>query len=530
MKNLTQHFKVLGLEPGTSEAEIERSYRKLAKIWHPKNFLDDPRRRHEAEKKIKALNIAHDTLIAYFNRQGQVFQHQSNHSPSQPDPIDLLNREITAKACFEQGGRWLREGNYKEAIGCFSQAIRLNPNYLDAYRARAFSLEQLGYLNRANDDFNKVAALKQKAKRPPSKNSAPTFQAPEQPEAAAKITSTYPEQTLKQPEAISPIHAASQPPITFPLKSLWECAHTFIGHTEVVTSVALSRDGRMLVSGSFDKTVKLWSVNSGQLLSTVTGHSREVNCVAFSPNSKLFASGSGDKTIKVWEVVSGRLICTLGGPFSGHSEEVKTLAFSPDGQILISGAADKTIRLWRLSTGKEICTLKGQAGPIFSLAVSWDGKIFACGGREKHLRIRQLEDGKLIRSLQGESRYVLSVALSQDGTLLAAGGLLHIELWDLIRGEKIATLQGHADTVRSLAFSADGETLVSGGYDGAVKLWDPNTGNRIDTLKGHQGPVSSVAHSLTSPTIVSGSADRTIKLWRRIRPDFSPQAAILPES
>ena len=534
MKNLTQHFKVLGLEPGTSEAEIERSYRKLAKIWHPKNFLDDPRRRYEAEKRIKALNIAHDTLIAYFNSQGQVLQDQSSylasHSTSQPTQTDLLIREVSAKACFEQGGRWLREGNYKEAISCFSQAIRTNPNYLEAYRARAFSLEQLGYHNRANDDFDKVAVLKQQAKITPSKNTDQTVQSSVQTEAADKNNPTSTDQTPDQTATVSPVQAVTQPPVSFPLKSLWQCTHTFVGHTEVVTSVSLSRDGKMLVSGSFDKTVKLWSVNTGQLLSTVTGHSREVNCVAFSPNGKLFASGSGDKTIKVWEVVSGRLICTLGGPFSGHSEEVKTLAFSPDGQILISGAADKTIRLWRLNTGKEICALTGQAGPIFSLAVSWDGKIFACGGREKHLRIRQIEDGKLIRSLQGESRYVLSVALSQDGTLLAAGGLLHIELWDLIKGEKIATLQGHADTVRSLAFSADGKTLVSGGYDGSVKLWDPTTGQRIDTLKGHQGPVSSVAHSLTSPMIVSGSADRTIKLWRRIQPAYSPRAAILPES
>ena len=511
MNNLNQHYKVLGLEPGTSEAEIERTYRNLAKIWHPNNFSGDPQRRHEAEQKIKALNIAHDTLIAHLNSQGQLFRTYLSRL-SQVAPTHSLQRRVSAKVCFEQGGRWLREGSYKEAVNSFSQAIRANPNYLEAYRARAFSLEQLGYQYRARADFEKVEVLTQQAKLSSPKN---TIQ---------------PVQPFAQTLVVSPLQSLAHPAASLPIASLWQCVHTFIGHTEVVTSVALSRDGKMLVSGSFDKTVKLWKVNTGQLITTVTGHSREVNCVAFSQDGKLFASGSGDKTIKVWEVSSGRLICALGGPFSGHSEAVKTLAFSPDGQILISGGADKTIRLWRLSAAKEICALKGQAGPIFSLAVSCDGKTFACGGREKHLRIRQIEDGKLVRSIQGSSRYVLSVALSQDGNLLAAGGVLHIELWDLSKGEKIATLQGHADTVRSLAFSANGKLLVSGGYDGAVKLWDPATGQKIDTLKGHHGPVSSVAHSLTSQTIVSGSADRTIKLWRRNPSSHFRRAAILPES
>ena len=517
MNNLSQHYKVLGLKPGTSEAEIEQSYRKLAEIWHPNNFAGDPRRRHEAEEKIKQLNIAHETLLAHLNPQGQLFRNYLFQT-NQTKKAHILERRVSAETCYNQGAQWLREGNYKEAVNGFTRAIRINPNYLDAYRARAFSLEQLGYQNRASADFDKVAALKQQTARNNSNNK--------------NIYQTAQTGVISPPQPIAQYQTPylTAYPAAYPSESLWKCTHTLVGHTEVVTSIALSQDGRTLVSGSFDKTVKLWKVKTGQLITTVTGHSREVNCVAISRNGKLFASGSADKTIKVWEVISGRLICTLGWPFSGHSEAVKTLAFSPDGQILISGGADNTIRLWKLSTGKEISVLKGHAGPIFSLAVSWDGKTFACGGREKHLRIRQMVDGKLVRSIQGNSRYVLSVALSQDGNLLAAGGLLHIELWNLGQGKKIATLQGHADTVRSLAFSGDGKTLVSGGYDGVVKLWDPTTGERIDTLKGHQGPIYAVAHSLTSQTIVSGSADNTIKLWRWNPAAHFPAAAILPES
>ena len=169
MNNLSQHYKVLGLKPGTSEAEIEQSYRKLAAIWHPNNFAGDPRRRHEAEEKIKQLNIAHETLLAHLNPQCQLFQNYLFQT-NQTAKAHILERRLSAEDCYKQGAQWLREGNYKEAVSGFTRAIRINPNYLDAYRARAFSLEQLGYQNRASADFDKVAALKQQTARNNSNN------------------------------------------------------------------------------------------------------------------------------------------------------------------------------------------------------------------------------------------------------------------------------------------------------------------------------------------------------------------------
>jgi WD40 repeat protein len=119
---------------------------------------------------------------------------------------------------------------------------------------------------------------------------------------------------------------------------------TLIGHSSSVNAVAISPDGKILASGSRDKTIKLWNLVTGEQIRTFTGYSNSVYSVAISPDGKTLASGSDDKTIKLWNLATGEKIRT----FTGHSEKVWSIAISPDGKTLASGSGDFTIKIWRL--------------------------------------------------------------------------------------------------------------------------------------------------------------------------------------
>ncbi len=120
--------------------------------------------------------------------------------------------------------------------------------------------------------------------------------------------------------------------------------HTINGHIKSVSSVAVSPDGLRVVSGSYDTTIKIWDADDGSLLHTLKGHTDWVEYVAFSPNSQQIVSGSSDQTIKIWDAINGSLIHTL----TGHTGSVLNLTFSPDGLRIVSGSDDNTIKIWNI--------------------------------------------------------------------------------------------------------------------------------------------------------------------------------------
>jgi WD40 repeat protein len=281
------------------------------------------------------------------------------------------------------------------------------------------------------------------------------------------------------------------------------------GHGSYVHSVNFSCDGKTLVSGSDDKTIKLWNVETGQKLHTLKGHGGPVYSVNFSPDEgKTLVSGSDDKNIKLWNVETGQEIRTL----KGHGGTVYSVNFSPDGKTLVSGSDDKTIKLWNVETGKEIRTLKGHEGPVYSVNFSRNGKTLVSGSGDKTIKLWNVEKPEEIRTLKGHNSRVRSVNFSHDGKTLVSGSWDNtIKLWNESTGQEILTLKGHEGPVWSVNFSPDeGKTLVSGSDDGTIKLWNVEI---VQTLKGHDDLVNSVEFSRNGKTLVSGSDDGTIKLW-----------------
>ena len=285
------------------------------------------------------------------------------------------------------------------------------------------------------------------------------------------------------------------------------------GHTEGLRSVSFSSNGKMLASGSNDKTIKLWNVETGKEIRTLPGHNINVNSVSFNSDDKMLASGSSDKTIKLWNVETGQEIRSL----SGHNDSVNSVIFSSDSKMLASGSSDKTIKLWNVQTGQEICSLSGHNDSVSSVSFSSNGKMLmlASGSYDNTIKLWNVETSQEILTLSGhDNYYVYSVSFSPDSKTLASGS--HdktIKLWNVETGQEIHTLSGHDSSVFSVSFSSDGKTLASGSWDKTIKLWNVETGQEIRTLTGHNSSVSSVSFSREGKTLASGSDDKIIKLW-----------------
>ena len=296
------------------------------------------------------------------------------------------------------------------------------------------------------------------------------------------------------------------------------CLTTFLrGHTDKVRSVAFSPDGQTLASASWDNTIILWDVTTGQPIGQpLTDHRDMVQSVAFSPDGKMLASASKDNTIILWDVATGQ---PLGQPLTGHTTWVFSVAFSPDGQTLASGEEDGTIILWDIATRQPLDPpLTGHTAPVYSVAFSPDGQTLASGSEADGTII--LWDAATGQSLDppltAHTDVVKRAVFNPDGKLLASGSVdKTIILWDVIARQPIGPpLTGHTAPVYDVAFSPDGKTLVSGSTDGTIIQWDIASGQPTGPpLTDHAAAIYSVAFNPDGQTLTSGSEDGVIILW-----------------
>lgn len=272
---------------------------------------------------------------------------------------------------------------------------------------------------------------------------------------------------------------------------------------EKLNSVSFSPDGKIVVSGSDDGTVKRWK-RDGTALSPLSGHKDAVRSVSFSPDSKMIASGSDDKTVRLWQQ-DGTAIT-----FTGHKGAVTSVSFSPDGRIIASGSNDRTVRLWQLD-GKTYSPLLKHSGAVTSLSFSPDGQIIAVGTDNGTVKFWQ-RDGKMIVTRQAHQGVVTSISFSPKSEILASASEDGtVKLW---RGDGTAITTFHLQSsVTSISFSPDGETIAIGSVDQPVKLWKWKQATQPTNLTGSIGQVSSVSFSPDGKTIATANDMETIKLW-----------------
>jgi len=285
---------------------------------------------------------------------------------------------------------------------------------------------------------------------------------------------------------------------------------TLKGHTDFVRGVAITPDGRLIVSGSWDRTIKVWNVLTNQLLATLEGHTGSVWCVAITPDGKRIVSGSSDKKIKIWDGDNYQLLATL----EGHLNEVMGVAITSDGNRVVSCSCDKTVKIWDSQNYKLLATLEGHTNHVLRVAISFDGNCVVSGSRDNTIRVWNGQSHQLLAKLEGHLGCVYGIAVSSDGKrIVTSGEDKTIKVWDGNSLKLIATLEGHTDAVRVVAISPEGKRIISGSWSKTVMVWDGKSFKALATLIGHTGAIYGASVTDEGKIIVSGSDDSTVKVW-----------------
>lgn len=272
------------------------------------------------------------------------------------------------------------------------------------------------------------------------------------------------------------------------------------GHDHhVITCLQFSGD--LIVSGSDDNTLKVWSAVSGKCLRTLTGHSGGVWCSQMSVSTVI--SGSTDRTLRVWDAEKGECVHTL----YGHTSTVRCMHLN--GTRVVSGSRDTTLRVWDVQTGRCEHVLTGHVAAV--RCVQFDGRRVVSGGYDYMVKVWDPETETCLHTLQGHTNRVYS--LQFDGVFVVSGSLdTSIRVWDAETGGCVHTLTGHQSLTSGMELRDN--ILVSGNADSTVRVWDVRTGQCLHTLQGlnkHQSAVTCL--QFCRGLVLSSSDDGTVKLW-----------------
>ncbi|XP_043276918.1 NACHT domain- and WD repeat-containing protein 1 isoform X2 [Venturia canescens] len=340
-----------------------------------------------------------------------------------------------------------------------------------------------------------------------------------------------------------------------------QLVHTFKGHSNPISCIAVTQQSQYLLTGSEDTSIIVWDMKELTLKRRICEHIAPVLTLTPALNNSVIVSGGEDSRIIATSLLTGEVLMKV----DHHRGPVTAVRVDAAGEVLVSGSSDSTVCLWSLenftllnsillpspivmldvsadsvfllaacedhqlylrslATGTEIHTLRGHQGPVKSICLAKDCRRAIAGGLEGHVTIFDMHSGKFIKTLPANPSTVVTTikVTEKDDFLITAGGNRLI-YWSFRAEEgpmrpnkppgKQDSLQTHTAAITCLDISRDGAMAVTGGVDSLVNLWQLNTHELMLTLEGHIASVTCVAFSASGLFAASGSEDKTVRVW-----------------
>ena len=346
---------------------------------------------------------------------------------------------------------------------------------------------------------------------------------------------------------------------------VWGQAPTALeGHTNAVSSAIYHPSGKLVITGSMDRSLMIWDAATGKSLRTLTGHEGQVLAIAVRGDGREATSTSRDSKILVWDVYDPAPLRQL----AGHSEAVNVIQLNAEGSWLVSGSVDQSLRVWQTADGMMLHELKAHQAAVNRVAIAADDALIASADAGGVICLWTAEDGTLVanlgahqggvaglqfhptnpvfmsagsdgtvkmwnlpivapRSLPPAAAEVAAVLASADAKMMVVGSASSIALLDA-EGAPVRALEGQSGAVTVLARNADTSLVASGSEEGVIQLWNSADGADRFSMRGHSGAIRRLVFHPEGKQIASAGADGTVRVWRLPSADMELTGHTMP--
>jgi WD40 repeat protein len=287
----------------------------------------------------------------------------------------------------------------------------------------------------------------------------------------------------------------------------------FTGHTSWVKGIIHLPDGQRMITCS-DASLRVWNLHSGKQIANEWRDDSGGGAwtIALSPDGKCIVSGGYNGAMRLWNANSGKVIAK----WKGHKDHVTSVCWDRDGGRVVSGSYDGTAKVWDMVDGKTVLAFDTGHSVVEGIIYSPDTTMIATGGvtwgEKLFLSIFDAKTGHLITDLDGHTKRVTGLAWTAGGTTLISGSRDgSIRIWNSTTWQQIAILTEHS--VRAIAISPDGHTLASTSCDKTARLWDLENGQPVGSPLQHVKEVNCVSFSADGKLLATGCKDNNAYLW-----------------